>query len=508
MNNDGPLAGLRGGQGIRFPDAQINVGSTPLPTSIPAIPAFNTPDGQYNAVGSLLPGGIGTPYAYGTSARISTQTQQAHPNRVQLIIAKLYLPAPESDGTIPEDPVLQHALSDGDLAFTLRLPPQTYAYGSQYCVAPYGFAAKAVPLVNLATVNYLLWGLQVGFSSGPNKSARWRDFFRTLVREGVHPDDFRVGKRGGRKAQVEQRVWNFIRTFFYLFGVQHGGDQQGGMHETDGGSGSIVTHGAVDYVSSYAIEGKLRHINNYWRDYDVRENDDLILALRYKRAPHPDLQFVLSSSVRATRNERCPVSGDGFFYLRPEVLPYRSFSEVPYIHVARAMNYCSTYTRGLDACCWDARMAVTPGAPLHGTFEPMFVNSDRMFYREWGLYRRRQEEEEDDDEEDLPLQIHEEDDETDEEEAQAIDRERTTAILVPPTTTTAAAADAPPPPPAHMLSTTTKDAAALKTFVSKTTYPKTAPPAAAAAPPPTKKARPSTATGVIAAMLGPAPAAP
>jgi hypothetical protein len=358
------FAGLLNGN-IRMPDSAINYGNSPLPVLPPGASQFTTPDGRYNATGALLPGGIGAPYAYGTSARISTQTQMAHPNRVALIVPSLRIPAPESDGQTTFDPLLQHAISDGDLVFSFRMGQNMSGYGSSYCVTPYGFTAKAVQLVNLQTVNYILWGLQIGLRSP--KSTRWRAFFTNLTKTGLKPGT----------VLDEQTVWNFIRTYLRPFGVQHGGDQQGGMHEGD--DNRIVTHGAVDYVSSFAIEGKLRHVNNMWRDYDVRENDDLILALRYKKPPHGDLQFALSSSVRATRNERCAIS-TGFFYLRPEVLQFRSFTDVPYVHVGRSQLYCSAYTRGMEACCWDARMPVTPGAPLLLTFEPEFVSSDKMFY--------------------------------------------------------------------------------------------------------------------------------
>ena len=362
------FSGLTGGA-FRMPDSAINYGNVPLPSIPPGATQFTTADGRYNATSSLLPGGLESPYAYGISARASTQTQMAYPNRVQLIIPKLYIPAPESDGVDPTDPVLQHAISDGDFVFSFQMGSMA-AYGSQYCEAPYGHAAKAVQLVNLATVNYLLWGLQVGLR-GP-KASRWRAFFNNLTKTGIRAST----------ALDETAVWNFIKTYFRPFGVQHGGDQQGGRHEVDGGS--IVTHGAVDYVSSFAIEGKLRHVNNLWRDHDVRENDDLVLALRHKAPPHGELPFVLSSSVRATRNERVAVTS-GFYYLRPEVLQYRSFSDVPFIHVGRSMLYCSAYTRGVESCCWNARMPVTPGAPLLLTFEPVFVDSDRMHFAAWEI---------------------------------------------------------------------------------------------------------------------------
>ena len=361
---DAFFAALRNGA-IRRPDAMIN-GMGPLPMIPSGAPQFSTPDGRINQVSSLLSGL--TPYAYGTSARISTQTQQAHPNRVQLVIPALYIPAAESDGLDLSDPVLEHAVSDGDLIFTFRMGPHMTGYGARYINAPYGFAAKATPVLNLAAVNYLLWGLQVGLS-GP-RATRWKAFFALLTKHAV---------RQGRERWKEAEIWHFIQTYLRPFAIQHGGDQQGGQHE---GNSSIVTHGAVDYVASMMIEGKARHVNNLWTGHDVHENDDLILALRYKAPPCGEIPFILSSSSRATRNERVSV-GRGFFYLRPEVLEHRTFSDVPYIHIGRSQKYCSAFDRSMESCAFDARAPVVPGAPLQMTFEPMFVDSDAMVYRRW-----------------------------------------------------------------------------------------------------------------------------
>jgi hypothetical protein len=356
---------------VRFPDAAINKSNGLLPLPLNTGIQFTTPDGRFSDSGSLLPGGLENPYAYGTSARISTQTQMAHPNRVALIIPKLFIPAPESDGLDHSDPILEHSISDGDIGFTIVMHPGMKCYGSQYCVAPYGYASKAVPIVNLATVNYILWGLQVGLKR--SQSLRWKTFFTQLTRgeSPKYPEVLDVNF-----------IWRFIQRYVKIMGVQHGSDTQGGQHEGD--SNRIVTHGAVDYVSSFAIEGKLLHVNNIWRDFDVHENDDLVLALRRMELPHMEVQFNLSSSVRSYRSERVPISNE-WFYLRPEVLQYRSYSEVPYIHIGRSQKYCSAYSRGTDACCWDARMGVIPGAPLQLTFQPMYCDSEKMYYQKRGL---------------------------------------------------------------------------------------------------------------------------
>ena len=356
---------------IRMPDAAINHGGGgPFPSIPTGATQFSTPDGQYNMHG--LPTGSLSPYSYGKAARISTQTQMAHPNRVQLIIPKLYLPSPQSDIANMDNPVLEHSISDGDLVFSFRMTPDMTCYGSQYFAAPYGYSSKAVPLINLATVNYILWGLQVGLRLP--RCLHWKLFFSKLLHN--HPILNNV-----EHLSVDH-VWNFLKTYIRPFGIQHGGDTQGGRHE--GETDPIVTHGAADYVSSYAIEGKLLHVNNLWRDYDVHEGDDLILSLTRMEAPHADVFFDLSSSTRSHRTERTPIT-NGWFFLRPSVREFKSFADAPHIHIGRSQKYCSLYSRGQDMCCWNARMCVVPGAPLQLTFEPGFVQSDDMFYAEMEL---------------------------------------------------------------------------------------------------------------------------
>jgi hypothetical protein len=364
------LNGLINGP-VRLPDAAINYGNKPLPMFPPGALQFSTPDGRFVDTGSLLSGGLANPYAYGTSARISTQTQMAFPNTVALIIPKIYLPSPESDNFSNMNPVLEHSISDGDLVFCLNMGPEMASYGSNYFKAPYGYSAKSVPLINLATVNYILWGLQVGLRR--EKSLEWKKFFSKLTKANIqkYPNELTM-----------ETVWNFVQTYIRPFAVMHGSDSQGGQHE--GSTNNIVTHGAVDYVSSFAIEGKLLHVNNLWRDYDVHENDDLILGLRKMESPHADVNFNLSSSVQAFRTERVPIS-NAWYYLRPEIAQFRAFSDIPYIHIGRSQKYCSMFSRGRDACCWDSRMCVVPGAPLQMTFEPGYMDGDAIYSKKWCL---------------------------------------------------------------------------------------------------------------------------
>ena len=54
----------------------------------------------------------------------------------------------------------------------------TSCSGTAYAAVPHGTSTNAVQLVNLATVNYVLWGLQVG--QHMQGGARWRLFFNNL----------------------------------------------------------------------------------------------------------------------------------------------------------------------------------------------------------------------------------------------------------------------------------------------------------------------------------------
>jgi hypothetical protein len=156
---------------------------------------------------------------------------------------------------------------------------------------------------------------------------------------------------------------------------------QGGQHE--GSKTRVVSTNAVDYVSSFAVEGKILKMNNLWRGYDVNENDDLVLALRYMPPQQSNLHFVLSSSNRSSRMERAPVTR-GWWYLNPEVLEFKTLVDTPHIHIARSQKMISSFTQssfGMDMPSWNARACIH-GPPLQVTLETSFVASDLMWLRD------------------------------------------------------------------------------------------------------------------------------
>ncbi len=180
--------------GIKRPDVVMNDGPLPPQAISGGYPeGFNgIPDGQINYASSLL--GDLDPYAYGEAARLSTQAAYLNiPHVAQRIIPSLELPEsqPHRMGggffklshqvffslsttnfvcdCIPL--IFNSQVDDGDVAFVIRamfspfeLVNEKKKYNRQ------GVLYAIDPVVNLATVNYILHGLQrFGFNKTEHK---------------------------------------------------------------------------------------------------------------------------------------------------------------------------------------------------------------------------------------------------------------------------------------------------------------------------------------------------
>lgn len=382
-SNGNPLISDLLSGGFTWPNARINEGG-PLPLSMPG--ELSRPDASINDHTKLAEGGLrDSIYAYGPNPRrITTQTQNNIPNKVQRIIPKLFLPSAQSDGGSYQEPILEHALNDGDVVFVLRIPLEMD--NSRYVLYPHGYSNGATKLINLATLNYILWGLQVG-SFMPGNSM-WLSYLSNLCKSDHEPLRQHLEDPANSydpiqldRLTTQEMIWNFIRTYFGPFGVQHGSDMQGGQHE---GSKTRVVTNAVDYVSAFAVEGKLLKVNNLWKTCDVDEDDDVVLALRFMPPQPTPLVFNLSSSNRSHRMERAAVPR-GWWYLQPETLAFKSIIETPYVHIGRSQKMVTAYAKknfGNDMPSWNARAAIQ-GTPLQMTFEPSYRSSDllRLKYR-------------------------------------------------------------------------------------------------------------------------------
>jgi hypothetical protein len=328
---------------------------------------FQTPDGMINETSALLDNV--SAYSYGpNNNRPSTQTSYVnHPHRIQKIIPKMFLPCARGDSGLP-DIALEHALHDGDLTFTIRMPKEMICGPSEFCHARNLPGKTLAQLVNLATINYLLWGLQVGRHSPNTRNNRWQDFFLRLTQGQLH----------FQKTVVEElQVWQFLQTYLRPFGVMVGSDMQGGQHE-GGGNNNVATF-PVDYVASFLIDGKCIKLNNLWRHHSIAAGDDVVLVLKKTTYAERNLVHVLTSGSRAFREERTSSDTD-WFYLAPAIST-PAIHDSPFIHIGRAQAMYSSYHAGMGMgkSPWDARASIL-GAGIQVTFAPTFCTPDRFAY--------------------------------------------------------------------------------------------------------------------------------
>lgn len=297
--------------GIRQPDVVMNGGPLPPSSTLGGgYPAgFNgDPDGKINYASTLL--GDVNPYAYGEADRLSTQTAYLNvPHRVQRIVPSLDLPEAQPWNAGGSFFRLSHQVDDGDIAFVIRAmfsPYELVAEKKKY--NKQGILYAVDPVVNLATVNYMLHGLQ---RFGYNKAnVSWHTLWQALgidqhfskkYAEGMSAvmslwDDaingvanpmltvltavFREGMQKKEEDDAEEHisagplpnhqalVLRFVAMAFmrqmrrevaeYLvkhvirpFGIPTGSERQGGQHQ---GSNSAITW-PVDFVTTLTIDG-------------------------------------------------------------------------------------------------------------------------------------------------------------------------------------------------------------------------------------------------------------
>jgi hypothetical protein len=318
------FGGLNAGGGIRRPDVVMNDGPLP-PMSISAggYPAgFNgTPDGRIDYASSLL--GNVSPYAYGEADRLSTQTAYLNiPHRVQRIVPTLSLPEAQpwdSGGSFFR---LSHQVDDGDIAFVIRamfspyeLVEEKKKYNRQ------GILYAVDPVVNLATVNYILHGLQrFGYDK---KNVSWHTLWQALgidhhfvkICENKKLSDEMLNlekELQDNKGDGNKQLWamclirkfrrmlsdHIVKNVIRPFGVPTGSERQGGQHQ---GSNSAITW-PVDFVTTLTIDGLVINLVNFWRHEDVNSGDDLMLYVEERNYT----EYVLSHHHKNMRKQVFP----------------------------------------------------------------------------------------------------------------------------------------------------------------------------------------------------------
>lgn len=296
------FSNLRGS--INGPDVVMNQGPLPPMNTAGMSNGFDgTPDAKIDLASSLL-GGV-QPYSYGAPNRLSTQTAYLNiPHIVSRIIPEILIPEPNVDGS-GGFMRLNHQVDDGDIAFVVRAMFSPF----EMVADKKGFNRKGMlhaidPIVNLATVNYLLHGLQrYGYKDQPNdnegKFQNWRTLWTALgldeylqtEKQGLNAANVDYNCMAGFRRKIAKHV---IAHCITPFGVPRGSEKQGGQHQ--GLAYKSVTF-PVDFVTSMVIDGKCSNLVNFWRLFDISAGDDLILFLE----DAPCTEYVLSHHPKSTR---------------------------------------------------------------------------------------------------------------------------------------------------------------------------------------------------------------
>ena len=298
--------------GARFPDVVMNSGPLPPSGGLPA-PLHDTPDSRINYNSTLL--GNLQPYAYGEPGYQSSQNSYLNiPHRIQKILPVLYLPEPHGREVFR----LSHSVDDSDIAFVMRLNR-----GSIFCTGTRSGARRsgslgvvADPLINLATLNYLLAGIQTAMPLIPDKNNMfWELLFNLDSRQW--PQDpalrnYNIDDGDGARPITLSDLVHFVRNCVRPFGVVRGSEKQGGQSEmTD----SPATW-PVPAIVTLVIDGKEANVINVWHGQDVHAGDDLVL--RFKMMP---LQtYTLNHYYKGFARKSFDVHGKYVWQLVPDVM--------------------------------------------------------------------------------------------------------------------------------------------------------------------------------------------
>jgi len=258
------FANLR--SGVEFPQVVMNQGPMPGTGGLPR-PLHDTVDGRINYNSSLL--GDLEPYAYGEPGFLSSQTSYLNiPHKLQKIVPAVFLP--EARHVAVDFFDLSHPVDDGDLAFTLRMDRNSFfCTGARVGGArrsPLGTAID--PLVNLATVNYILSGFQLGLWHG---NSLWREFFYNM-------DSKRFDYRDASTLPTPSMddIIYLVRHCIRPFGIVRGSEKQGGQNEA---TASPATW-PVNFIVSVTLDGKESNVMNLWHHLDFSAGEDLVLSLK------------------------------------------------------------------------------------------------------------------------------------------------------------------------------------------------------------------------------------
>ena len=360
---------------VRMPDVIMNQG--PLPSSVPYEFGATT-DARIN-YGSTLLGDL-EPYSYGEPRRLQDQTNYRElPHKIQKIVLELNLPEPNDKNRTF---MLSHGIDDGDLAFVLRVRREAGTIVRMNTFDRSHMSHATDPFVNLATVNYLLAGVQ----------RHWQRFDHTRWQQFMVDTDFLPSITEHRQPFGVKDAIRFIQEVARPFGIAHGSEKQGGQHQ---GSEAPVTY-PVDFVTTLGVGGRMENLVNMWREQDVSAGDDLVMHLKWLPICNREgsMEYVLNHWRKGTMRRKFAWEDGGSnmgWQLVPSVLDLHrpesmeegyDWRQHGYWHICRSqimkgLEVAQGAQRRLQGVYHDDSRLLR-GSLLEINFEPAFVRHSRI----------------------------------------------------------------------------------------------------------------------------------
>jgi len=164
---------------------------------------------------------------------------------------------------------ISHAVDDSDVAFAMRLDRRSTVCSmlgtSNTKLHKVGTNIDA--FINLATLNYLLAGLQLCYVHSHTEKSKWFDLLYDL-------DQYTYASIGTQLTLWDLRY--ITRELIVPFGIVRGSEKQGGQDET----GLSPATWPVNFVCNMVLDGHDRNVVNYWHNHDISAGDDLVFRLK------------------------------------------------------------------------------------------------------------------------------------------------------------------------------------------------------------------------------------
>jgi len=178
---------------------------------------------------------------------------------------------------------ISHAVDDSDIAFTMRLDRKSTVCSmmSSRTTQYHKVGTNIDAFINLATVNYLLAGLQLCYVNQNTTASKWFDLLHDL-------DQYQYPTHG-----VQLTLWDLryiTRDLIVPFGIARGSEKQGGQDEV----GLSAATWPVNFVTNLVLDGHERNVVNYWHYHDISAGDDLVFRLKPMPIPRGKKGYTLN----------------------------------------------------------------------------------------------------------------------------------------------------------------------------------------------------------------------